>query len=59
MGKCKECNGTGNCINKVHDNDDIIEEILSEPIGNCPDCGQQANDPGICWTCDGIGCAED
>ena len=62
MAKCRECDGTGVCHHNIHRVSDWVDEIVQETTGSmytCPDCDEDADNPGDCPACDGTGEVDD
>ena len=71
MGACSECDGTGVCHNDIHHSSDVDDEVMSSDVADedmgeapgfmhiCPDCKEEADDPGACFFCGGTGEIDD
>jgi hypothetical protein len=58
MGACSKCGGTGVCHNGIHRTDGFRDEVLNATTGflyTCDECGEGADTPGNCGTCNGSG----
>ena len=58
MGACSKCDGTGVCHNGIHKEEGFLDTALNAATGwmyTCEECGEDADAPGDCGTCDGSG----